>query len=308
MDMKRLANIAGSVLVLLSIVFIGVVLSRLDFAPLLARLSWWWIPTLLGLSLLLCFCYLFLAFAWRRLLELASRKRLDMEVTARYLYTVVFKYAPGNVFHFLGRHALKESHRLSHKSIMFANGAEIILQLFSVSLIIFAGALIFGFSLDITAGFTLSRTKILLAFGLLMGLSAVMLLKKRNREILFSKEGLSGFLFVTGNHLLFLLGSTSILFLVYLLFFDLPFTLHTFSQTVFVGVIAWLLGFVVPGAPGGIGIRESVLLLMLPQAILLDRESVIAGALLYRIVTIGGEVMTLLLSGWISEKRGVYVQ
>ncbi len=303
MGMKRLAGIAGSVLVVLSISFIAYVLFRLDFSPLLARLSWWWIPALVILSLLLSLCYLFLAAGWKRLLELASGRRLDAIVTARYLYTVVFKYAPGNVFHFLGRHTLKESHSLSHKSILFANGAEIVLQLLSVSLIIFAGALVFGFDLEITERFSLSRTKLLLMFGLLLGVSFALLLKKSGRALLFSKEGVWGFVYVTFNHLLFLLGSGSILFVVYHLFFDLPLTPETLCRTLFIGAIAWLLGFVVPGAPGGIGIRETVLLLMMPQALSMDKESVIAGALLYRIVTIAGEVLTLFLSRFISRKE-----
>ncbi len=307
MKIKRLAHIAGSLLAALSILFILYLLSTLDFTPLRSKVALWWLPLLLLLAALFSLSYLFLALGWRRLLELTVGRRLDMAVAARYLTTVVFKYAPGNVFHFLGRHALKESHALSHGAILFANGAEILLQLFSVSLIILAGVLFFHFPLELPAGISLSPARIALAFVLLLLLCAVLLYKKSQRAHLLSGQGGRAIAYVVVNHLLFLLSSTTLLFLIYLLFFDLAPSWEHLARVVFVGSIAWLLGFVVPGAPGGIGIREAVLLFLLPQGVGLERESVLAGALLYRLVTIAGEAATLLLSRGIERiMRGAH--
>ena len=292
MDFKKLTKTVGSLLVLLSFGFLFLLLSKLDFDALkgLFRLSW--IPPMIGFSLLFSFLYLYMAEGWRILLTLASQSCLDKHVIAIYLKTVIFKYAPGNVFHFLGRHSLSKSHQLSHHSIAFANGVEILLQLFAVSFIIMIGSFFFDISLNIGDYLVLSKTKILLAFSLLIALVAVVLFKKKYREALLKKEAFFALTRVLLYHLVFLLGSSSILAGVYYFLLDVPFTFGIFVQTIFASSIAWLLGFVVPGAPGGIGIREAILVLLLPAIMMVSKELVLAGALVYRVVTILGEGLT----------------
>jgi uncharacterized membrane protein YbhN (UPF0104 family) len=50
---------------------------------------------------------------------------------------------------------------------------------------------------------------------------------------------------------------------------------------------AWLLGFVVPGAPAGLGIREVVMIAMLEPSF--GEANALLLALLYRITTVGGD-------------------
>ena len=292
MDFKKLTNLAGNVLVLLSFGFLFFVLSKLDFMALKGMFHLSWLPIMMILALLFSFLYLYMAEAWRILLVLVSGACLDKHVIFVYLRTVIFKYAPGNVFHFLGRHSLSKSHALSHKSIAFANGVEILLQLFAVSFIIMIGTLFFDISLNFGAYMVISKTKILLAFSLLVLLSAIVLFKKKYRDTLLSQEALFTLMRVFVYHLFFLLGSASILVAVYFFLLDVPFTFLIFVQTILASSIAWLLGFVVPGAPGGVGIREAILVLLLPTIMIVSKEIVLAGALVYRVVTISGEGLT----------------
>jgi uncharacterized membrane protein YbhN (UPF0104 family) len=205
---------------------------------------------------------------------------------------VILKYAPGNVFHFLGRHSLSKSEGVPHHAIAFANGVEILLQLFAVSFIIMIGAFFFDISLDLGTYLQLSKTKILLAFALLLLLVFVVLFKKKYREVILHKGGLLSLFQVFGYHLVFLLGSAFILVIVYAWIIGVSFTFSMFVQTVFVSSLAWLLGFIVPGAPGGVGIREAVLVLLLPAIMMVSKELVLAGALVYRVVTMLGEGLT----------------
>ena len=233
-----------------------------------------------------------MASAWKSLLALSSQKPLDKQVLAVYLKTVIYKYAPGNIFHFLGRHSLSQTHKLEHKTIAFANGVEILLQLFAVSLIIMIGTIFFDFSLDVGSYFSLSKTKLLLAFSLLILLSLIVLFKKKYRDMLLQKSALKILLTVLFKHLVFLLGSALLLVAVYHFILGVDFTSSMLVQTMLVSSIAWLLGFIVPGAPGGVGIRESILLLLLPTIMILPEAQVLAGALIYRVVTILGEGLT----------------
>ena len=292
MEIKKLAEIAGRGFVLLSFGFLFYILSTLDFSTLYGLFHLWWIPAIMILAFLFSLLYFFMAEGWRILLALSSGACLDKHVIYVYLKTVIFKYAPGNVFHFLGRHSLSKTHTLPHQTIAFANGVEILLQLFAVSFIIMIGTFFFDINLDIGSYLSLSKTKILLAFGLLVGIVMMILLKKKYKDTLASPKALLALLRIFCYHLVFLLGSASLLVAVYALFFGVTFTFALFVQTVFVSSIAWLLGFVVPGAPGGVGIREAILLLLLPSIMMVSKELVLAGALVYRVVTILGEGLT----------------
>ncbi len=292
MDFKKLSKIVGNLLVLLSFVFLFYVLTSLDFTALKQLFHLSWIPIMIGFSLLFSSLYLFMAEGWRILLALSSQACLDKHTIFVYLKTVIFKYAPGNIFHFLGRHSLSKSHQLSHHAIAFANGMEILLQLFAVSCIIMIGSFFFDISLHIGEYLMLSKRKILLAFSLLLLLVALVLFKKKYRESLLKKEAFFSLMRVFLYHLVFLLGSALLLSAVYYFLLDVPFTFSILVQTIFASSIAWLLGFVVPGAPGGVGIREAILVLLLPSILMVSKELVLAGALVYRVVTILGEGLT----------------
>ncbi len=295
-NLKKLSSIFGKLLVFASFVFIILLIYKLDFSEVLKSFKLSWIPIILLLAIMYGFLSIFLALAWKKLLELCTNLKLNREVLSIYLKTVIYKYIPGNVFHFLGRHSIVKLHDISHKNIAFANALEIILQLLSVLFIILISSLVFGFEIDFGDHFTISYTKIALAFALLIFVVGVVLFKKEYRDLLFQKDSFLKIFFVLANYVAFLLISALILFLVYYLFFDLKFSVEIFFSVIFVGLIAWLLGFVVPGAPGGVGIREAIILLLLPKMIAISPEITVAGALIYRVVTLLGEVLTLFLA------------
>jgi uncharacterized membrane protein YbhN (UPF0104 family) len=292
MDFKKVSEIVGRGIVLLSFAFLIFILYSLDFSVVIGLFKLWWIPVIVLFAFLFSLLYFFMAEGWRILLALSSNVCLNQHVLYVYLKTVIFKYAPGNVFHFLGRHSLSKSHQLSHETIAFANGIEILLQLFAVSFIIMIGAFFFDISLNLGEYIALSKTKILLAFSLLIVVVLMVLFKRKYRESLLHKKAIWRLFRVFTYHLVFLLGSALILVAVYATLFGISFSFSIFVQTIFVSSIAWLFGFVVPGAPGGVGIREAMLLLLLPSIMIVSKEVVLAGALIYRVVTILAEGLT----------------
>jgi uncharacterized membrane protein YbhN (UPF0104 family) len=60
--------------------------------------------------------------------------------------------------------------------------------------------------------------------------------------------------------------------------------------------LAWLLGFVVPGAPAGLGVREGVMALLLAGAI--PQHQILALVLGVRLVTMVGDGICFALGGW----------
>jgi uncharacterized membrane protein YbhN (UPF0104 family) len=292
MDLKNLSTYVGNILVLISFSFLAFLIYGLDFSSTLDLFKPTWIPFVVILSALFSLLYFLIAYAYKILLEMISLKSIDNTPIKIYLKTVVMKYLPGNVFHFLGRHSLVKTTSLEHKDIVFSNGAEIILQLLGVSFILFFGVLVFGFSLDLGEYIKLSQTSLFLAFSLLLVLVIGIVFSKKYREIFFKKSALVGVLKVLTLQSLFIVGSSLTFVTVLYLFFGVEFSFESLIHTIFIAIIAWFFGFVVPGAPGGIGIRESVLVLLLPSVLLLSKEVVLSAALIYRLITILGEALT----------------
>ncbi|TXK97006.1 hypothetical protein BMR11_10865 [Methylococcaceae bacterium CS5] len=59
--------------------------------------------------------------------------------------------------------------------------------------------------------------------------------------------------------------------------------------------ISWLAGFIAPGAPSGIGIRETILVVSLDKILLTGNGVLIA--ILFRLITVAGDVLFFVVAG-----------
>ena len=71
-------------------------------------------------------------------------------------------------------------------------------------------------------------------------------------------------------------------------------------------IVAWVLGYIVPGASGGIGIREMALYLLLGP--LLGEGLVLALAVIHRLITIIGDFLGYLIVVLLNRRNGKEVQ
>ena len=67
--------------------------------------------------------------------------------------------------------------------------------------------------------------------------------------------------------------------------------------------LAWAIGFVVPGAPGGLGVREAMLLTFLSGAV--EDKSVLIAAILFRVATTLGDALFFLIAR--KKHRSVFI-
>lgn len=77
---------------------------------------------------------------------------------------------------------------------------------------------------------------------------------------------------------------------------QIPLLLSAFS-------IAWLLGLIVPGAPGGIGIFEATAIALLPQSVF-PQANILLAVALYRVISILAEAIAAVM-GWGVEKMAI---
>ena len=206
-------------------------------------------------------------------------------VTLVYVRTNIWKYLPGNVWHFYGRlQALRQS-GLDIANASLAVGLE--------PLLMAAAALIVGLAYPGPYW----PWHLLILLGVMVGLQPrwvnALLLRLRTkvqtnpgvrlrRYPLQPLAGEVAFVLLRGLGFILVIRSLQPLDLD-----SCPLLMSRFS-------LAWLAGLVVPGAPGGVGVFEAVALGLLPVG--LPSEVKLAGLALYRLVGTLAEVLAALLA------------
>lgn len=234
------------------------------------------------------------AYSWKLALTFVSRKNISFkEVSCIYLKSNLAKYIPGNIMQFINRNLFGISLNISQDQIAFSTFIEIIflcLTSFLLSLI-FAGRTLVSYiikyvNLKLVIIIISIMTFIMCAAGI-----AFFILKKKNLfeniQTLKSKRFLklsvklmilySSFFLISGVILVFILRGLT------------PIDETKILLIISAYIVSWLLGYITPGAPGGLGIREAVLVFMLGGDF--GMEVILTAAIIQRIVSIAGDVM-----------------
>ena len=231
------------------------------------------------------------------ILSFLSRRKLSLaEPLELYTKANLCKYLPGNVMHFIARNLYAQKIGMSQGQmalgslleIGFAAAVACILCLLLARELFFvlAGEYI-RWQLYLIAGLVL-----LLAAGIaLWFLAKTKRLAKWIEEI--KEYKLTPMLFVKLSLKLTGLMAYFHLF-AGLLFFILlqqvaPEAEVSLTRVLPAYIIAWLLGYITPGAPGGMGVKEAILTLLLGDVY--GRGVVLIAALLFRLTTVIADVL-----------------
>lgn len=225
-------------------------------ATLQAELDWFSAPILahVGLAaLLLTGAYFFAAGAWHSLLKLFGINVPSRLTLAIFLTTQFGKYLPGNVAQHIGRVTFAKRYGLAVKPVLASMVTETLLIL----------SLMSAFSLPVLlVYFQLSQLQILVGLILCALLASAFAtsdyLRSKLANLLATCRDVraTGFLapLVFACASIFLSGS-AMLSLHEAVLAQPAVWLHVFS----VFCAAWVAGFLTPGAPAGLGIREVIL-------------------------------------------------
>ena len=209
---------------------------------------------------------------------------------AVYATTQFAKYLPGNVGHYVGRHLLLRRLGMSHRALLLATLGEAGFLLLA-SMVWAAGAINV---LVPWLGVSFSAWQALLAECILLvgGYLALQWLRKRYAAVqdwvpLYSPAWL-----------------LLVLPLQLLLFAAMAFALMAPARELLTttgniwllpaaAAASWMAGFLVIGAPAGIGVREMVFLALLKGY--MAESDILLLAAAFRIITFGGDVVTFLI-------------
>jgi len=286
----RIVRGAGLILTLAALVFVGMKIATSsslladDFTTrrFVAALA-------CGTALYALLCSL-IAFAWVTLVRAADDggKFTTREGLIIFGRSQILKYLPSNVLHLIGRYGMAHAAGASHAALLFALAAETALLIGAASTIAIVLALPLALHHVADAlGQSSVALVVLATLGILVASSLWWL---RRRGLLKPKLGLI-ILAAFGLYLCFFLLNGTLLWLLTSYANGTP---PTHPWFIFgVAATAWLGGFVVPGAPAGLGIREAILTSGLAMAGL--GPIALTAALGYRIVTLGGDVIVAII-------------
>ncbi|MCF6203845.1 MAG: hypothetical protein L3J59_09275 [Methylococcaceae bacterium] len=242
-------------------------------------------------------CYL-LSAAWYKILASLCSSPISAEgIKSIYARSQIAKYIPGNVMQIAGRHILTRRLGIGHKLLAIASLTEIVGLVMASCTLTVIGSVIFG----LWESYINQQQLLDGVFTLCIILSLIPIIRyfvikfiPISRPYLNNPSLFLAFFIVYLKYVVFfIIVGTILVGLVYQL--DGELSIYQIAAIIATFSVSWLLGFITPGAPSGIGIRETILVVSLDK-ILLGSTGVLI-AILFRVITVGGDVLFFSIAG-----------
>lgn len=297
-SIKKCIKFLGNILTLLSVIFLIMAMIKLDidFSQ-IQNMSCLVAISIIGSIIIMLTVYM-MAYAWRIILENLSEKKLSGLSTIKvYAKANMGKYLPGNVMHYVERNLFAADMGLEQLEIAASSIIEIGAQVFAAILL----SLILSHKqfikvLQQTVSYKMVAIIIPVILFVILMIYLYIRHSKNDRliKLIFRRQ----FVCVIGQ--IMPLYAMASLFSGAVMLFVCKYVLvceMTVEKSLFVimtFVLAWLFGFIVPGAPGGIGVREFVLVLLLSATI--GEANILLAALIHRMICILGDILAYVVT------------
>ena len=294
-DKKKIINLIGKILIIISLVFICIQLYKYKI-----NLSIFSDINFIFLFILLALIQGILTFLppfnYNLILRTICEKKIRFsKVSYTYLKSNLYKYLPGNVMHYVGRNQLAVDEEIPHSEVIFSTVSEIILILVSGSAVTIILAYKYLFK-------WFEKNNISVFFYLIIVILTIILIlifrnkikEKLNKyKIILFKKGIKTALFSILFYFVHFLLSGALFGILFILVcgqVEFP----VFISIAGLSVMAWIVGFITPGVPGGIGVREAVMTMFLSGTA--SQDKIITAVVLYRIICVFGDLAAYLFA------------
>lgn len=220
----------------------------------------------------------------------------------------IMKYLPGNVMQYVGRNEIAVEENLPHTKVALATIMEIIIVVLSTGVvaICFSGS----YAIEWINNFVEIKVSMVVVLALLvMAIIAVILLIFKDKIIGYFKT------IITVKNIASILGlivyyglimiANSILYFYVLSLMDIFLEPKYYLIGIGLYSLSFVLGYVTPGVPGGIGIREAVLVYFFSSFI--AEAQILSGAVIFRIISILGDFvaigLAMVVNKFVSRKQ-----
>ncbi len=308
-SVKKALKIGGNILSVIAILFVVKKMLSMDVdKDLLFSMNTIWVGLLL--IAIQVFIILTATFPWLRFVEILSQEKIPfLDAMCVFAKANIYKYIPGNVFQFVARNELAVRKSISHVDVAMATLLDTIVSLLVAFLI--SIALLRDSALNY-----LSQYGNLMRWGLVafLALAILLILLCHHFRGMITEKFVSyracfscanfGRLFQALLYYIFnnvMNGVMLLLVLIYI--FHVDFTAMEMMTLIGAYLLSVIVGMITPGASGGIGIRETVMLLLTANQF---SESVIVSAMvLLRIALIIADLVAYLAQMLLARFGGV---
>lgn len=288
---KKLIDIGSKLLILISFLFIGIKLKNFNI-NLKEYINLENIIMISLSSILLIFSVIFLGIGWTKILKQICNVDIEYNFTMPiYIKTNLAKYIPGNIMQFVGRNIIGNKYNIEQKKLALSTAYELImLSTIGIAIILLTNQVqkIINFIpqqyiLIIIIGFTflLICCMILIRFKNI-SMNKTMVLEVAN----IFKVSIIPYLIA-----LIFMGLSFVIIMLTVYEYDVNFIIVINWIGVF--ILGWFVGFITPGAPGGIGIREAVLIAYISK--LIPSEYILEAVLIHRMISVISDVILYVL-------------
>ena len=227
------------------------------------------------------------AVSYRMLLQLVGGQDIAFnEVRDLYASANIAKYLPGNVMHYASRNIIGTRYGISNKKVLASTVLEVGLKIITAVVLIMV--LAFDYLKTVIAqGYNRYLVwAIAVTTFFIIGLLIFIYIK--------FKEDIKPKKFLSNVLAIFLLDSA--VYLINILCFalfawvvvqDFSLVWHNFFIISGIHLTAWLVGYLTPGAPGGIGVKEAVMVFLMGG--LMVKSDILLVTVLLRIASILGD-------------------
>lgn len=233
---------------------------------------------------------------WHSLLSFSKGKKDSrptlIAVAQMYGRTILAKYIPGNVFHYLGRQVVGKELGFPQVAVAGASIMEVLLLTSASSLVAMLSANSVRFALLPFASY--GTGLLLMALMVILPLLAISLMNRWGGKLVDrygSKEINLDFLEVVyayAFYCFYVVGNSLVLIFLHITLFG-SISIQLSSAYFAAFSISFVVSYLTPGAPGGMGVREALFILLLAD---LSPQSVSAVvAIAHRFASLGAQVL-----------------
>lgn len=262
---------------------------------------------LMLLSLLFAVHMVIVGVPWKCITEYISGIKIPYPLVAFVVCKAnLYKYLPGNVFQYVGRNEIAVRQNISHGKVALSTFGDILMNLVSVALL--SIMLCRGGIRDIWLYYNLQQRLWVLCFGggilillaVIAGIIGIQIRRKKGyrRKLWFGKKVVREIvprgMFCMAYY--FFLGIYTGIMFYFIVSVVLGENVLVSQVPLLMGgyLFGWAVGFVIPGAPGGIGVREAVTVVILSASF--NQKIILEAILLYRFVNVLGDIGGFLMA------------
>jgi len=291
---KKIVSAVGTLLMIISFVFIieRIMQYDIDFSILTSP---WVTIGLLLLSIIVGLGYLLVGIAFQWLLESLSGltlERIERRIVVKfYCIANLYKYIPGGILYVVGRNRLAfETDKLTHTKIALGTLIEGIV--FAITGFVIAIVFAYNHFIYYIRQMSISPFVWIIVGGFLFICVLLTFIFRQAIRQTLSKYIDTGLPLTVmpkflGAHILMLF-TQAVTFPLTLMLLGQSITLNLAFTIIGLYALSWVAGYLTPGAPNGLGIREAVMLMFLGG--ILDEGMLLSSIVIHRAVSVVGDV------------------